>query len=137
MSSDTPQVFVGIDVAKEKLDVHVFPSKTSFVFDNTTQGIASLVEKITPLSPVLIVLEATGRFERRVAFELMNAGHEVAIVNPRQPRDFAKASGQPIRSTRRFSPVSAPSSARGRAKNPLKISSFSTNSSPAVDSSSR
>ncbi len=54
----------------------------------------SLVERLRPHAVALVVLEATGRYERRAAFALMDAGLQVAVVNPRQPRDFAKASNQ-------------------------------------------
>ena len=94
MSSDIPQVVVGIDVSKDRFDVHVWPTNEAFRADNTPIGIAQLLERLRPLGVMLVVVEATGRYERRVAFELMSGGFEVAVVNPRQPRDFAKASGQ-------------------------------------------
>jgi transposase len=99
MSSELPQdrrpsVVVGIDVAKDKLDVHAWPTHQVMSVPNTPAGIDALVAGLTPLRVSLVVIEATGRYERRVAFELMGQGYEVAIVNPRQPRDFAKASGQ-------------------------------------------
>jgi len=98
MGSDTPQVttpiVIGIDVAKGRLDVHVWPTHEAFVLDNTPAGVTQLLQRLRPLAVSLVVIEATGRYERRVAFELMNAGYEVAVVNPRQPRDFARASGQ-------------------------------------------
>jgi len=98
MGSDTPQVatpvVIGIDVAKGRLDVHVWPTHEAFTLDNTPAGVTQLLERLGLLAVSLVVIEATGRYERRVAFELMNAGYEVAVVNPRQPRDFARASGQ-------------------------------------------
>ena len=94
LPQDVPQVFVGIDVAKEKFDVHLWPVSRALKFDNTPAGISALIEALSPYTVALIVIEATGRYERRCAFELMDAGFEVAIVNPRQPRDFARASGQ-------------------------------------------
>jgi transposase len=101
MSSELPQdrfdssfVVIGIDVAKDKLDVHAWPTNRTLSVPNTPAGIETLVAELASLRIRLIVIEATGRYERRVAFELMSKGYEVAIVNPRQPRDFAKASGQ-------------------------------------------
>jgi transposase len=89
-----PRVVAGIDVAKDKLDVHLWPLGVSFAADNSPGGIAQLVERLRPHAVALVVLEATGRYERRAAFALMDAGLQVAVVNPRQPRDFARASGQ-------------------------------------------
>lgn len=85
-------VFVGIDVSKKTLDVCLLAdsSKKLVSFDNTVGGIASLIDRLRPLKIQLIVLEATGRYERRCAVELMTHGFEVAIVNPRQPRDYAR-----------------------------------------------
>lgn len=96
MGSDIPRVVVvvGIDVSKDRFDVHVWPTHDAFTADNTPAGIARLLERLRPLGVTLVVVEATGRYERRVAFELMSNGFEVAVVNPRQPRDFAKAAGQ-------------------------------------------
>src|SRR5687768_8324518 len=85
MSSELPQdrpfVVIGIDVAKDKLDVHAWPTQQTLQVPNTPAGIDSLVAGLAPLRVSLIVIEATGRYERRVAFELMSQGYEVAIVN--------------------------------------------------------
>ena len=89
-----PQVVVGIDVAKNRLDVHAWPSHQKLAVDNTPGGVSELIERLRPMAISLVVIEATGRYERRVAFELMDAGYEVAVINPRLPRDFAKATGQ-------------------------------------------
>ncbi|MBC8114433.1 MAG: IS110 family transposase [Candidatus Saccharimonas sp.] len=85
-------VFVGIDVSKKKLDVCLLAGKSKQLcsFDNTIGGVASLIDRLRAHPVRLIVLEATGRYERRCGVELMTHGFEVAIVNPRQPRDFAK-----------------------------------------------
>lgn len=89
-------VFVGIDVAKKQLDVCILADagKTLCSFDNTPGGIHSLITRLRAFKVELIVIEATGRYERRCGVELMSDGFEVAIVNPRQPRDYAKATGQ-------------------------------------------
>jgi len=90
----TPGTFAGLDVSKDKLDLHLWPVGTEASFDNTPTGIDKLVKRLGKQPVRLIVIEATGRYERRAALALMEAGFEVAVVNPRQPRDFAKASGQ-------------------------------------------
>ena len=92
--NDSPPVVAGIDVSKDRLDVHLWPSGQNLSLDNTGAGAVELVERLRPHGATLVVIEATGRYERRAALALMDAGYEVAVVNPRQPRDFAKASGQ-------------------------------------------
>jgi transposase len=87
-------VFVGIDVSKARLDVVVRPSGEVWSFDNDEAGFASLVETLKPLSPRLVVLEATGGYQAPVAAALSVAGITVAVVNPRQIRDFGRATGQ-------------------------------------------
>jgi transposase len=88
------QVFVGIDVAKSRLDVHVLPSGDAFAVARDGEGIAALVERLSSLAPILVALEATGGFETVVAASLGAAGLPLAVINPRQIRDFAKASGR-------------------------------------------
>lgn len=87
-------VTIGIDVAKDKLDLHLWPAGVDATFDNTPAGVAQLVKRLRDHPVSLIVIEATGRYERRAALSLMDGGFEVAVVNPRQPRDFARATGQ-------------------------------------------
>jgi transposase len=86
--------FIGIDVAKAHLDVAVHPENQYCQFANSPQGIAELVTWLTPVSPTLIVLEATGGLERAVSSALDACGWAVAVMNPRQVKDFAKAIGQ-------------------------------------------
>ena len=88
------QVYVGIDVAKDRLDVHVRPSDKAFAVTRDGKGLADLVERLQALSPVLIVMEATGGFETVVAGALGGAQLPLAVVNPRQIRDFARAIGR-------------------------------------------
>ena len=88
------QVFVGIDVSKDRLDVHLLPAKEAFAVARDGEGLASLAERLKAVSPALIVLEATGGFETVVAAALAGEGLPLAVVNPRQIRDFAKADGQ-------------------------------------------
>ena len=89
-----PDTFAGLDVAKDKLDLHLWPAGADASFDNTPAGIDRLVKRLGKQPVQLVVIEATGRYERRAALALMDAGFQVAVVNPRQPRDFAKAGGQ-------------------------------------------
>lgn len=88
------QVFVGIDVAKDRLDVHVRPAGKAFTVARDGEGVAALVERLRALAPTLIVSEATGGFEQVVAGALAAAGLPVVVVNPRQIRDFARALGR-------------------------------------------
>ena len=88
------QVFVGIDVAKDRLDVHVRPSGESFAVARDSEGVAALVDRLAGLKPGLIVLEATGGFETVVAGAVAAAGLPLAVVNPRQIREFARATGR-------------------------------------------
>jgi transposase len=88
------ELFVGIDVAKDRLDVHVRPSEETFSSGNDDPSIRELVTRLQGLAPTLIVLEATGGYEVPVAAALAGAGLPVAVVNPRQIRDFARATGQ-------------------------------------------
>lgn len=91
--SDVKRV-IGIDVAKEKLDIASRPEKESWTIANREEKLSSLVDKFVKISPDLIVLEATGGLEIPVASALGAAGLPVVIINPRQIRDFAKATGK-------------------------------------------
>jgi transposase len=86
--------FVGIDVAKDRLDVCVRPSGESFTLARDGEGLAALVERLEALDPVLVVLEATGGYETVVASALGAARLPLAVVNPRCIRDFARATGK-------------------------------------------
>jgi transposase len=86
--------FVGLDVAKDTLDVHVRPAADRFTFANDDAGNRELVKRLQAVSPALIVLEATGGYEVPVAAALASAGLPVVVVNPRQIRAFARATGQ-------------------------------------------
>jgi transposase len=88
------ELFVGIDVSKARLDVCVRPAGQASQHPNDPDGIAALVARLLPLAPAGIVLEATGGYEIPVASALAAAGLPVCVVNPRQARDFAKATGR-------------------------------------------
>lgn len=91
---DQDSAFVGIDVSKGTLDSFVSTTGQVKQFLNTHDGIQRLTNYLKTQNPALVVLEATGGFERLAAAELFAAGLPVVIVNPRQVRDFAKATGQ-------------------------------------------
>ncbi len=86
--------YIGIDVSKERLDVAARPSGEGWAVDNDDGGIHDLVSKLRSLEVELVVLEATGGLQARSAAAIAAAGLPVAVVNPRQVRDFAKASGR-------------------------------------------
>lgn len=86
--------FIGIDVCKATLDVHVLPEGQSLSFSNDTDGIKALCKKLGRLKPELIVLEATGGLQIPVATALGLKKLAVSVINPRQARDFARATGR-------------------------------------------
>lgn len=91
MHEDT---FVGIDIAQERLDVHVLPQGDAFTYQNDANGIEKLVRRLRKVAPTVIVMEASGGFEIPLAAELGAANLPLAIVNPRQVRDFARGIGK-------------------------------------------
>lgn len=86
--------FVGIDVSQSTWDVHIRPRGRSFSVPADHDGATLLRQQLVALGPCLVVLEATGGLERGLAAELIDAGLVVAVVNPRQVRDFARALGR-------------------------------------------
>jgi transposase len=94
MTAPTPSsIWVGLDVAKAHIDVAVLPTCTRLQVPNDESGHATLVASLLAAAPTLVVLEATGGYETAVATALALAGLPVAVVNPRQVRDFARALG--------------------------------------------
>jgi transposase len=91
---ERPESFVGIDVAAAHLDVAVAPDGAVWRVANDPAGQAALVARLRDRDPALVVLEASGGYESVVAAELATVGLPVAVVNPRQVRDFARAIGQ-------------------------------------------
>ena len=87
-------IFVGIDISKARLDVAMRPSDETESVSHDGAGIDSLVKRFKEIGPALIVLEATGGFERQVLRALASAELPIVAINPRQVRDFAKATGQ-------------------------------------------
>ena len=85
---------IGIDVSKATLDIGVWPSGERWQERNAPDRCAALVERVSRLAPTVIVLEATGGYEAPAAAALAAAGLPVVVVNPRQVRDFGRASGK-------------------------------------------
>ncbi|HZB56713.1 MAG TPA: IS110 family transposase [Reyranella sp.] len=88
------EIIVGIDVSKDRLDVHVLPSGEAFWVGNDHAGVEDLVRRLAALSPSVVGLEATGGFERLAVAALAGAGLAVVVVNPAQVRAYANALGK-------------------------------------------
>jgi transposase len=88
------QVFVGIDVSKDQLDVHVRPSGEAFAVTRDGKGLEELTDRLRALAPALVAVEATGGFETIVAAAIAGASLPLAVVNPAQVRHFAQAVGK-------------------------------------------
>jgi len=86
-------VYVGIDVAKESLEVFGLPPGSPSQFENTAEGRAKLLSLLPPAGASLCVVEATGGYERDLAAEMAVVGQHISVVNPRHVRDFAKGLG--------------------------------------------
>ena len=91
---DDIEVAVGIDISKDWLEIADVPDGESFRLRHDAAGISELVEKMKQLAPVRIIVEATGGYEACLAASLADAALPVCVVNPRQTRDFAKATGE-------------------------------------------
>jgi transposase len=91
--STTRRTYVGVDVSKATLNVAILPARQHFVVSNDEAGIDELLGRLTQVSDALVVLEASGGFERPLAAALAASGVALFVVNPRQARDFAKATG--------------------------------------------
>ncbi len=94
MSPIPEEVHVGIVVSKARLDVSVMPEGSTLAVTNDRAGIDELLELLDRLRPELVVMEASGKYERPAAAAIAARGLAVAVVNPRQARDFAKATGR-------------------------------------------
>lgn len=86
--------YVGIDVSKDRLDVHVLPSNLAFAVARDGKGVSELSERLKTLLPTAVAVEATGGFETVVAAGLGSAGLPIVVVNPAQVRAFARALGK-------------------------------------------
>lgn len=88
------EVFIGIDVSKATLDVAIWPSEQSWQVSNDNEGIRKLIGRLQELEVRLVVIEATGGYEKLVVAELVSAKLPVSVVNPKRVRDFARSIGQ-------------------------------------------
>lgn len=86
--------WIGIDISKATLDVYIRPLGKTLRFANTAEDISKLVEELKSITLNVIVLEATGGLETELVIQLQSAELPVALINPRQGRDFAKATGK-------------------------------------------
>ena len=86
--------FVGIDVAKEELVLHILPTNEQLTVPNSAEGIKQLVKRFKKIDPQQIVLEATGKLERNLVAALAANGFAIGFANPRQARDLAKGLGE-------------------------------------------
>lgn len=93
MRTGQPREFIGVDISERRLDIHVSPVGVATTFAHDPGGIGRLLAWLATRSIGLVVLEATGGLERRLVDGLHAAGLQVAVVNPRQIRDFARAAG--------------------------------------------
>lgn len=87
------EVYVGIDVSKDDLDLAVLSKRSVVQFANTKKGLARLVRHLKPLQPKFIVVEATGGYEEALVLALFEAGLPVALVSPQRVRQYARAKG--------------------------------------------
>lgn len=94
MTKKCKKFYIGIDVSKHELDVHISPDNIHATFKNSPKGFLSLKRKLTKYPGAKIVFEASGGYEKQLTYSLNEAGFELAVVNPRQIRDFAKALGK-------------------------------------------
>ena len=88
------ETYVGIDVAKAGMDIAVFPSDERWAISNDDAGIRKLVSRLKTLEPALVLLEASGGLELPLVAALAVEDLPVVVVNPRQVRDFARATGK-------------------------------------------
>lgn len=88
------EVVIGIDISKQSLDLRIEPPGQALRVDYDDSGVEQVLQLARAACPSLIVMEATGGLETRLAVELASRGMPVSVVNPRQVRDFAKACGQ-------------------------------------------
>lgn len=93
-------LFVGIDVSKDRLDIHVHPVGEAFTVERNGAGLDALSQRLLPLAPSLVAVEATGGFETVVAAALAAAGLPLVVVNPAQVRSFANALGKRAKTDR-------------------------------------
>jgi len=140
MTKKDENIYVGIDVSKNELDIFVLPSNVSFSHKNSYQGIQAIKRKLTKFERPKVVLEATGGYEKKLTNMLNDAGFEICIVNPRQIRDFAKALGKLAKTDKIDAQVIAlfaqkiqPEARKIKSKNESKLAELSTRRKQLID----
>lgn len=93
-TAEDVNTYIGIDVSKDQLDVHIYPTGQAFSVNRDMAGLEKLIEDLKPFAPRAIAVEATGGFEAVVVAGLAAVGLPVIVVNPAQVRSFAKALGK-------------------------------------------
>ena len=88
------EIYIGIDVAKDRVDVAIRPGGDTWSADYNERGMSELVSCLRTAEPTAVLLEATGGLEVPLVSALAAAALPVVVVNPRQVRDFAKATGK-------------------------------------------
>ena len=126
--SDAQEVFVGIDVSKEWFDVAVRPGDERWRGSQDEAGVDALTRRLQQLRPHLVIMEASGGYERLITAVLGAAGLPIAVVNPRQVRDFARSLGRLAKTDQIDAEVIAhldkpPTWSRGRCPRPLRSNS--------------
>jgi hypothetical protein len=119
--------YIGIDVSKDRLYVHILPQDEAFSVDRNGSGLAVLVDRVKPLAPSLVAIEATGGFETTTAAALAAAGLPLAIINPAQIRHYAQAlvnEQKRMPSMQKSLLVSLPMCVRKRDRFPMNSLSF-------------
>jgi len=116
------EAYAGVDVSKERLEVCLRRGREAregeaFRVSNDSASMETLLARLAEERPALVILEATEGFERPVAAALAAAGLPIAVVNPRQARDFARATGR-LAKTDRIEPRSSPASPKPSARPP-------------------
>lgn len=94
MTTKTQEIFIGIDISKDKLDVAIWGLEETWSFHNEAEGWQELIEQVKVIHPSLIVVEASGGIEQPLVAELYLAELPIAIVNPTRVRNFARSTGQ-------------------------------------------
>jgi transposase len=133
MNKTNSEVFIGIDVCKERLDVSEGSDSEAWSVGNDDSGVSSLVDRLQSIKPVLIVMEATGGLETLVYSSLVASGFQTVVVNPRQVRDFAKALGKLVKTVSidawvlsRFAALIRPEVRPGKDERTQKLASLVT-----------
>lgn len=132
-----PARFIGIDVSKARLDGFDRPDGTAWQQPNDPAGIAALVARLSQRPPTLVVLEATGAYVIPLVAALAAAGLLAAVINPRQARDFAKATGHLAKNDRLDAAVRPTSPrrsgpCRGRCPTPKSVTGSASDAAAAV-----